>query len=206
MLDRDLAVNRRLRMKRAVIVDIDETVLDNSRFQAQLIKERRPYNQADWLEWSNLSAASAIPGAVEFLQYAARRRVSVFYVTNRREPEKAGTLTNLKKLGFPNVTEETVMVRGDTSSKEARRAKIREHYRIVLLCGDNLADFSDDFSGKDIPLRAAEVDRQRIRFGRQFIMLPNPMYGDWEGAIYGPKPLNEEEKAAKRLATLQGFR
>src|SRR5215469_8335775 len=52
MLDRDLAVNRRLRMKRAVVVDIDETVLDNSRFQAQLIKERRPYNQVDWLEWS----------------------------------------------------------------------------------------------------------------------------------------------------------
>jgi 5'-nucleotidase (lipoprotein e(P4) family) len=206
MLDRDLAVNRRLRKKRAVVVDIDETVLDNTRFQAQLIKERRPYNQQEWLEWCNLSGASAIPGAVGFLQYAVRHRVSVFYVTNRRLPEKPGTIMNLKKLGFPNVNDDTVIVRSDASSKEARRQKIREHYRIVLLCGDNLADFSDLFSGKGIKERAAVADSEQARFGREFIVLPNPMYGDWEGAMYGPAQLNEEEKAAKRMATLEGFR
>src|SRR5262245_57595276 len=37
MLDRDLR-NHRIRARRAVIVDVDETILDNSRYQVMLIK------------------------------------------------------------------------------------------------------------------------------------------------------------------------
>ncbi len=204
MLDRDLRINSRLRRPRAVVVDVDETVLDNSSAQAELVINRQAFNSAGWTEWCNRAKAPAIAGAVDFLRYAASRHVRVFYVTNRREAEKAGTITNLKQLGFPGVSDETVMVRRDVSSKEPRRQKISERYRIVLLCGDNLADFSDVFEGKTTAERAAAVDAARQRFGTRFIILPNAMYGDWENAIYGyDSRLSEQEKAARRKAALK---
>src|SRR5215510_3090438 len=87
MLDRDLRTSRS-RMKRALIVDIDETILDNSRYQAWLIKNRQNFSDQTWLDWVNRSEATAIPGAVEFLNYANARGVKVFYITNRKTAEK----------------------------------------------------------------------------------------------------------------------
>lgn len=203
MLDRDLRARRKLKKPRAVVVDVDETVLDNSHYQASLIVEHQGFTPAGWTDWCNRAQASAIPGAVDFLKYAAARGARVFYVTNRREAEKAGTISNLKKAGFPGVNDETVVVRTDGSSKEPRRRKISERYRIVLLCGDNLADFSDVFEGKTAEERAAAVERSRQKFGTLFIVLPNAMYGDWETVIYGPGRLSEAEKAQKRSASLR---
>lgn len=204
MLDRDLHAHGNLKLKRAVVLDVDETVLDNSRFQATMIVRRQGFSPASWTDWCNRAQASAIAGAVEFLRYAASRGVRVFYVTNRREAEKAGTITNLKQLAFPDVSDETVVVRTDVSSKEARRRKLAARYRIVLLFGDNLSDFSDVFEGKTTEQRDAAVEAARRKFGTQFIVLPNPMYGDWENAIYdNQSKLSEEEKAAKRRAALK---
>lgn len=204
MLDRDLRTHARSKLKRAVVVDVDETVLDNSRFQAGLIVNHEAFNSKAWIDWCNSNRASAIPGAVEFLKYAASHGVRVFYVTNRGMPEKAGTITNLKQQGFPGVSEETLVVRTDVSSKEPRRQTISKHYRIVLLCGDNLADFSNIFEGKTIEERNAAVDAARQRFGTQFIVLPNPTYGDWENAVYGyDSHLSEPDKAARRKAALK---
>src|SRR5216684_362836 len=120
MLDRDLRIDRRERKPRAVIVDIDETILDNSRFQGMLLKNRVNYNQKDWTDWINRAEAEAVPGAVEFLRYAVSRGVRVFYITNRNDIQKAGTAANLKKLGFPNVNDQTLLVQTDPkdSSKE----------------------------------------------------------------------------------------
>ncbi|HEY3139262.1 MAG TPA: 5'-nucleotidase, lipoprotein e(P4) family [Blastocatellia bacterium] len=203
-LDRDLRLHRKSNLKRAVVVDVDETVLDNSRYQAELIVNRQSFTSASWIEWCNRAKASAIPGAVDFLKYAATRGVRVFYVTNRRETEKAGTITNLKQLGFPDVSDETVVVRTDVSSKEPRRQSIRRRYRIVLLFGDNLSDFSNAFEDKPPKERTAVVEAAREKFGTEFIVLPNPMYGDWESAIYGyDSRLNEQQKAAKRKAALK---
>ena len=111
-----------------------------------------------------LNGWTALPGAVEFLKYAASRGVRVFYVTNREKPEKPGTMTNLKQLGFPGVSDETVVVRTDVSSKEPRRRTISEHYRIVLLCGDNLNDFTNIFEGKSVEERNAAVDMARSAY------------------------------------------
>ncbi len=204
MLDRDLRLHQKSNLKRAVVVDVDETVLDNSRYQAELIVNRQPFTSASWIEWCNRAKASAIPGAVDFLKYAATRGVRVFYVTNRRETEKAGTITNLKQLGFPDVSDETVVVRTDVSSKEPRRQSIRRRYRIVLLFGDNLSDFSNAFEGKTPEERTAAVEAARQKFGAEFIVLPNPMYGDWENAVYGYESgLTEQQKAARRKAALK---
>lgn len=203
MLDRDLRARGVVNKKRAVVVDVDETVLDNSRYQAGSIIRRQGFTAAGWTDWCNRAQASAIPGAVDFLKYAASRGVRVFYVTNRREPEKNGTITNLKHEGFPGVSDETVLVRMDVSSKELRRQMISKRYRVVLLCGDNLADFSNLFEGRTAAERAAAVEKARQEFGTQFIVLPNPMYGDWENVIYGPGQLSEAEKAARRKSALK---
>jgi 5'-nucleotidase (lipoprotein e(P4) family) len=209
MLDRDLQVNRRGRMRRAVVVDADETVLDNSRYQATLLKNRENYDARTWTEWVNRAEAEAVPGAVEFLRYAASRGVRIFYITNRKDVEKEATATNLKKLGFPDVNDRTLLVRTDpkSSSKEARRRSVSAQFRIVLLMGDNLNDFAEVFDqSKTVADRLAAVERNKTQFGTRFIVLPNVMYGDWESAIYDYKfNLTEEEKAAKRKSYLKTY-
>jgi len=199
---------RRALQRPAVIVDADETVLDNSRFQAELVLRGLSYDPQAWRGWCERAEAGAVPGAVDFLTYAARRGVKVFYITNRRQGEKAGTIANLQKLAFPSVNDETVLVREDgaTASKESRREKVAARYRILLLVGDNLNDFSDDFASKSIAERLVQVDRERAAFGMRFIIVPNPMYGDWENAVYENKSgLTEAEKRAHRRMALKGL-
>jgi 5'-nucleotidase (lipoprotein e(P4) family) len=191
------------KMPRAVVVDVDETVLDNSPAQAAQIKNNLPFVQSNWTNWVNMRKAKAIPGAIDFLNYAASKGVRVFYVTNRNEAEKAATIDNLKSAGFPDVSAETVMVRATESGKEARRQTISQKYRIVLLIGDNLNDLSNVFERKSVADRLAEVDKTREIFGGKFIVLPNAMYGDWESAIYEYQRLTEAQKAEKRAAALE---
>jgi 5'-nucleotidase (lipoprotein e(P4) family) len=209
MLDRDLRVNRRVGKPRAVIVDLDETILDNSRFEGTLVKNRINFNQKDWTDWVNRAEATAVPGSVEFLRYAASRGVRVFYITNRNESQKQGTATNLKKLGFPNVNEQTLLVQTDLSSlsKESRRQTVGAKYRIVLLMGDDLNDFAALFeNSKTVESRVEAADRNKDQFGTRFIMLPNPMYGSWESAFYDFNlKLTEAEKAAKRRSALMAY-
>ena len=209
-LDQDLAQHRSCRRaaRPAIIVDADETVLDNSRFQAELILRNAAYSPQAWTAWCDRAEAGAVPGAVEFLNYAFSHGVHVFYITNRRQTEKAGTVANLKKLGFPDVSDDTVMIReqGTTSSKESRRQSVRARYRVVLLVGDNLNDFNDDFAAKSIADRKAQVDRERADFGSLYIIMPNPMYGDWESAVYGnASNLTDAERRERRRAALQGI-
>ncbi len=192
----------------AVIVDIDETVLDNSRYEAELVLRGLSFDPVTWTAWCQRADAGAVPGAVDFVKYAARRGVHVFYITNRRQTEKAGTIVNLGKLGFPDPSENNVMVReeGTPSSKESRRRKVDSRFNILLLVGDTLSDFNDHFSGKSTVQRAAQVDRERAEFGTRFIVVPNPMYGDWENAVYENKTnLTDEQKRAYRRAALRGL-
>jgi 5'-nucleotidase (lipoprotein e(P4) family) len=211
-LDQDLGTHKLSRRSSrvkppAVIVDVDETVLDNSRYQAELILRGVAYTQESWQAWCNRAEAGAVPGAVDFLNYAFRRGVRVFYITNRRLGEKTGTMANLTKLGFPDVSEDTVMIREQaaTASKESRRQRVGSRYRIVLLVGDNLNDFTDDFASKSIADRKAQVDHDVTEFGSRFIVIPNPMYGDWEYSINGNKSnLTESERQANRRAAMRG--
>jgi 5'-nucleotidase (lipoprotein e(P4) family) len=191
--------------ERAVVVDVDETVLDNSPHQAFIVINQLPFTPDVWTQWVNRRKAKAIPGAAEFLTYASRKGVKVFYVTNRDEIHRQATIDNLKQTGFPDASDETLMTRATESGKEARRQKIMEKYRIVLLMGDNLNDLSNVFERKSIADRFAEVDKTREMFGRKFIVLPNAMYGDWESAIYEYKRPSETEKKKIRATALENF-
>ena len=132
--------------KTAVVVDVDETVLNNSPFETELIKKnittRRDFDMA-WDSWVMSAKAKALPGALEFLQYAKSRGVDVFYVSNRNEGwQKMATRENLANLNFPNSADTaTMFFKVREPGKEARRAFIARTHDILLLCGDNLADF-----------------------------------------------------------------
>jgi 5'-nucleotidase (lipoprotein e(P4) family) len=192
------------KMARAIVVDIDETVLDNSPSQARSIRTGVPYNSNDWYAWTNMRKAKSIPGALEFLNYAVSKGVKVFYISNRDEQnEKQATLDNLKSLGFQDVSADNLLLRTTESGKDARRAIVAAKYRIVMLMGDNLDDFTSAFERKSVADRFAEVDKVRDTWGKRFIVLPNAMYGTWENAIYEYQRLTEAQKAAKRAAALE---
>lgn len=191
------------KMPRSIVVDIDETVLDNSPAQAFAIKNGRSFNLPDWHAWGEMRKAKAIPGAVDFLNYAVSKGVKVYYVSNRDEVQKAATIENLIKVGFKDISAENVLLRTKESGKDARRAIAAEKHRIVLLMGDNLDDFTSAFERKNIADRFAEVEKVRDEWGRKFIVLPNAMYGTWENAIYEYGRLTENEKTQKRANALE---
>jgi 5'-nucleotidase (lipoprotein e(P4) family) len=193
------------KMPRAVVVDIDETVLDNSPQQAYNIKNRLSFDLKNWYAWGEMRKAKAIPGAVDFLNYANQKGVKVFYVSNRDEAQKQATIDNLKAVGLPDAADETVLLRQKESSKEARRQSISAKYHIALLIGDNLDDLANFFERKPVAERFAEVDKTREMYGRKFIVLPNAMYGTWESAIYEYGRLSETEKTQKRLNLLESY-
>lgn len=189
----------------AIIVDVDETVLDNSPYEAQCILGNFKYPQ-NWDVWCMLAKAQAIPGSVEFLNYAYSRKVKIFYITNRKEHLKQATIKNLIDVGFPDVSDETVLCYQNTSSKELRRQKIREKYDVIMMFGDNLLDFTDDWAHKSIEQRFFITDSLRHKFGTEYFVLPNAMYGDWEGAIYNYDfGLDEAVKYRLRMNALRGF-
>jgi len=189
----------------AVIVDVDETVLDNSPQDAKKILKGVDYNQAMWDEWSNLARAEAVPGAVEFLKYVSQQGGEVFYITNRGPKEWSNTIANLQKQGCPMADSSHVMPKIDDSNKEKRRQKVAADHTVVLLIGDNLNDHAEVFYKKSAKERCDTVDQLRKNFGTKFIVLPNPMYGDWEGALYDYQKLKANEKKKIRMESLRGY-
>jgi len=184
----------------AVVVDIDETMLDNSPF-ATIVLSKGEFSTS-WKDWTNKAEAKPLPGALEFANYAKSKNVEVFYITNRDDTERTPTLLNLQKVGFPFSTEDHLLTKsdlsastGNTSSKAGRRAKVAEKHEIILLIGDNLNDFSEMFEDRKINGGKVAVNRNREDFGRKFIVLPNPMYGAWEKPLYDyMEGLSEKEK------------
>ncbi len=174
----------------AVILDVDETVLDNSPFEAMLIRETAEYNKPLWYAWTQQARAGAVPGAIEFVQYALDNGVAVFFVTNRDNAIEGPTVRNLRDRFGPAVTAENVLSRGEmegwTSDKTSRRAYVAAGHRVLLLIGDDYNDFA--YLG-ELPLekRVEAAGRYSDYWGRKWIILPNPMYGSWEQALYGYK-------------------
>jgi len=170
--------------KKAIITDIDETVLDNSPYAVHQALLGADYETISWRNWTKLSLADTLAGALSFFRYAADKGVEIFYISNRDEKEREGTLQNLKKYGFPNADNTHLILKQSESSKESRRLTVAGKYEIILLLGDNLADFSDLFDKKSTEDRSRVVAEISKEFGKKFILLPNSSYGDWESALY----------------------
>lgn len=173
----------------AVIMDIDETILDNSPSEVYLIKNNIIFSDLLWKHWVDKAAAGACPGALDFVKFAESQKVEVFYISNREMPgELQPTILNLQKLGFPFADTAHLILKTVSSSKELRRTDIAEKYEILMYIGDNLADFNVIFDYRGENLGFGEVDRNRNKFGMEFIILPNPMYGPWINAAIQDQP------------------
>jgi 5'-nucleotidase (lipoprotein e(P4) family) len=179
-LDRDL--QNKHNKPRALVFDIDETVLDNSAGGALDIKNNVPWNKENLIKWMKQRAAIAVPGAREFIEYAVSKNVEIIYLSNREDELKEDSFENLKAVGFPVKKENLYFLTAD-KSKEPRRLAILKKYEVVLFFGDNLADFHQDWDNKTSVERRALVDSHKDDFGEKFIVLPNPLYGDWENSL-----------------------
>lgn len=203
-LDQNLRIMG-LQKQQAVVLDIDETVLDNSPHEAKCILNDALY-PAYWEEWINTSGAKPVPGVMEFLEYADSKGIQIYYITNRKEKYREQTLKNLKDLGFPKAENKYLLLRTAESSKKGRRDLVSETNKIILLIGDNLNDFSEVFEKKSVPERFKVTDEMKAEFGIRFIVLPNAMYGEWVGALYDyDYSLSNKEKDEARLNSLQSF-
>jgi 5'-nucleotidase (lipoprotein e(P4) family) len=187
----------------ALIVDADETVLDNTGFEERAIAQGITYDEKLWKQWTSESLATAIPGAAEFLAYAKSRGVTVFYVTNRDEDERPGTLANLRKLGYPlDDAGANLLLRGAdrNSDKSPRRQWVADRYRILLMAGDDLNDFANL---RRAPWKERDqfVTDKKDWWGTRWFMIPNPMYGSWERAAIGSggTPCEQLERKIRAL-------
>ena len=178
--DRTLAERKRSASSLAVVTDIDETVLDNSRFEGKMIELNQSFSNDLWLEWGEQVMADTVPGALAFFKHVADNGVEVYYISNRSVAQLTATIKNLKKFSFPFADESHVLLKDTTSDKEARRRMVKQNHQIIMLLGDNLTDFSSLFYRQNSTRRNALVDSLKTIFGKRFIVFPNPMYGDWE--------------------------
>lgn len=200
-LDEILSKNRTSSKPLAIVTDIDETILDNSPYSGKQIELEEDYVPERWTEWVDRKEAKAIPGALDFFNYAKSKNIEIFYITNRDQDQEQATLQNLKSAGFPDADSSHLLLRRETSGKKARRALVAENHEIVMLLGDNLSDFSSAFENKSTEARNRSVDSLKNSFGSRFIILPNAIYGDWEtkGILEGRKDWTPFQKDSIRL-------
>ena len=191
-------------LKPAVIVDVDETVLDNSPFQARLVETCKSFNETLWEKWVNEASAEAVPGAKSFIQFLKSKGIKVFYVTNRSLEEP--TIKNIQTALDSDVTAKEVLCKREKpewgSDKTSRRKFISKKYRILLLVGDDYNDFA--FLGKVSPEeRIKKAETQKMFWGEKWFIICNPLYGNWEKSLYDYNYiLSDEEKIKIKLKYL----
>lgn len=193
----------------AVIVDVDETVLDDSAYQARLARDGREYADATWESYMETRSSHALAGAVAFAEHARERGVAVLYVSNRHPKLLAATIDNLKREHFPEpIDASTVLLPQGPGCEDAglnkgcRRRQLATQYRVLALVGDQLVDFID-LPENTPAARAAAVAPYADRFGERWFMLPNPMYGSWAAAVSGDPKQPWAERHRKKVDALR---
>ena len=194
----------------AVIVDIDETVLDNSPYQARLVRDGGHYDEVTWDAWVREEKASPVPGALEFARAAAARGVTVFYVSNRADHLQAPTLANLRAVGFPLESEAQFLGLGffvegceqEGSEKGCRRQWVGRTHRVLMQFGDQIGDMATIVA--NTPAGRVEAMTPHLAWiGERWFVLPNPTYGSWEPALFDNAwSLPEAERRRLKLEQL----
>ena len=194
----------------AVILDVDETILDNSGYQAWMALRGTSFDPRTWNAYVNTVTSLAIPGALKFARYADAKGVKVFYVSNRTAEEEPATRNNLEKLGFPMGGRVDTMLMNRKqpdwgSAKGTRRAFVAKSYRVLLNVGDNLGDFVDDYRGTEAE-RMKVLEQHRERWRREWIVIANPAYGSFESAPFGHDfKLSDGERRRLKRAVLDAW-
>ena len=189
----------------SIVLDIDETVLSNIPFQVKMIKDGTAFNPKLWDEWVQKAEAKPVAGAKEFLQFADKNKVQIYYISDRTDAQVDATIKNLEAQGLPVQGRDHLMFKkeGD-KSKEGRRQEVLKHTNLVMLFGDNLVDFAE-FSTKSEEDRDKMFEQLKAEFGDKFIIFPNPMYGSWESAVYKGEKKDGKGQSEARLNALKGY-
>ncbi|HEY4583896.1 MAG TPA: HAD family acid phosphatase [Lysobacter sp.] len=196
----------------AVVFDVDETVLDNSPYQARLVAAGTEYSEPEWDDWVRERKATAIPGVVEFAKAARKRGVALFFISNRAVHLKDATIANLRSAGL-DVRDDAFLGLGTVvpgceqrgSDKNCRRQLIGRRYRVLMQFGDQLGDFVE-LAPNTVAHRDAVLDTHGAWIGERWWVLANPTYGSWEPALFDndyrrPRDARREAKReALRLA------
>lgn len=169
--------------RKAIVTDLDETVLDNSGWTIRVLMENKDYPEY-WQAWEKAGKAPAFPGAVDFFKKVANKGIAVYYISNRLHENLGATIRNLKDLGLPYADSAHVFLKTTESNKVARRAKVLEKQDIIMLLGDNLADFDGVWEKAPTEDRLPAVTNHTADWGRKFFIFPNPVYGSWKDALF----------------------
>jgi 5'-nucleotidase (lipoprotein e(P4) family) len=211
---------RRKRLPLAAILDLDETVLDNMGFQHRMAAGGLTYTKDGWKAWVNKGDPGALPGAKGFLEAAADAGVTPFFITNREwsslegENEIGETLKDLERLGLPVLREDEWAGEDNVlfskehpewgSDKVSRRKWVEERYRVVTVIGDDLNDFAP---AKNIAaaVRKALVKENASKWGREWFILPNPIYGSWSDTLLAETLREPGEELTAAMGRLRGL-
>lgn len=167
--------------KLAVVTDLDETVIDNTALLARDLGDCHMYDAWDtWLPWERDGLPALIPGALDFLSHADSLGVTIRYISDRADQQKADTMATLTSLGLPQISEDSVLLLGPP--KVDRREIVSADHQIVLLLGDTLHDFDGRFRKTPLDAQRATVAEEAARWGAEWIVFPNASYGTWSGA------------------------
>jgi len=187
---------------RAVIIDLDETIIFNAKYNATDVIREQEYPK-EFYEWIASGDATLIPGSDEFLQFVNEEGYTIFYVTNRRDECTDITLQQIVDLELPQADREHLLMRGTDHTKQGRRDKVSEDYVVILFIGDNCVDFYGDYYNESIEERKNITDSLQAKWGREFIILPNPMHGSWQKALYhGVVDWLSDEESLRHKASL----
>ena len=181
----------------AIVLDADETVVDNTKLMGESIVNGNGHFDAPWWRQAvHQGKSQAMPGAVEFLNEVHKQGVEIFYVSNRYAPVNLDvTIQNFKELGFPSVDKDHILLFEKDSDKQPRFDMIAKKYYVVLYMGDNVGDFPIGTKGKTLAERNDIIDAHKEDFGTTFVVFPNPAYGSWVSALAkGYQNLSPEEQ------------
>ena len=157
-----------------IVMDLDETVLDNSKYQIDLTKKGESYNPESWSEWVNLKEAELVPGAKNFIDNVNKTNVRIVFLSNRMNKNKMPTMENMEKLSIVDSDDIFLLRLNKEDKKYVRRSEIINGdgrfseigpLKVLAYFGDAKHDFPEN--------------DDNFTFGQNMFMFPNPMYGKW---------------------------
>ena len=166
----------------AVVLDIDETVLDNSTYELDRATYGLSFENRSWNSWVEREEAGVVPGAIEFISGIRRLGGRVAFITNRDEVTRQATIANLRRFNLWTENDRLCLATDSTYPKRMRRQEVADGRGncswngtptpVVVFVGDQMGDFP----------ATGESDADAGSFeawGKRYFILPNPMYGNW---------------------------
>ncbi|MFQ5640065.1 MAG: HAD family acid phosphatase [bacterium] len=174
-----------------VVLDIDETVLDNSPYAIQLYENSKPFTEESWAKWVYREEAALVPGAKAFIDSVRTLgpKAHIAYITNRLSEYDHATKQNLKKYGLFQEDDILLARMGSEDTKENRRrcletgtdrCKKNGPCVILALVGDHIRDFVPVYGSKNVFQYWNNDLKEDTNWGKKYFMLPNPNYGAWQ--------------------------